>query len=248
MKENKINVIVPFYNCKKFLEGCVSSVMTQKYSNFHVYFIDDCSSDGGWNLLPHEDKRATCIKNDINKTALPNIHNTIMEYCEKDSIIVLLDGDDRLLKKTVLSTVNDLYNEHNCWFLYGQSLWSDGRRGFASAYTKDEFEHLRKTYFKVSHLRSFIAGVYHKIKEQDENFSIFKDKNGEFYRSCYDVPIVWSIMELSGYDKIYFNDIPLYLYNRDNPLNDDKVNQQLQWDIHKEISDKNPFKKIESYE
>lgn len=245
--ENKVNVIVPFYNCKKYLERCISSIMTQKYNNFHVYFIDDCSNDDSWSILPHENKKATCLRNSVNKTALPNIHDAIIKYCEPDSIVVLCDGDDMLINKNVLSFINDIYNEKQCWFMYGQSLWTDGRRGFASAYTEEEFNNLRKTYFKVSHIRSFYAGVYQKISEQDKDFSVMKDKNGDFYKSCYDVPIVWSIMELSGFDKVYFNDIPLYIYNRENPLNDDKINQQLQWDIHKEVSNKKPFKKIESF-
>lgn len=246
--KNKINVIVPFYNCKTYLETCVSSIMTQKYENFHVYFIDDCSNDDSWSVLPHEDNRATCIKNEINLTALPNIHKAVMEFCEPDSIVVLCDGDDKLINKNVLSFINNIYNEKDCWFQYGQSLWSDGRRGFASAYSEEEFNNLRKAIYRVSHIRSFRAGVYHKIKEQDPEFSQFKDKNGQFYKSCYDVPIVWSLMELSGYKRCYFNDVPLYLYNRENPLNDDKVNQQLQWDIHKEVSNKPSFKRIESYE
>jgi len=244
---NKINVIVPFYNCKNYLEGCVSSIITQKYGNFHIYFIDDFSNDDSWSILPHEDKRATCIRNDKNETALPNIHKTIIDFCEPDSIVVLCDGDDRLINKNVLSFINNIYNENDCWFQYGQSLWSDGRRGFASKYSEEEFKSLRKAPFRVSHIRSFRAGVYHKIKEQDEDYLMMKGKDGEFYKSCYDVPIVWSLMELSGYNKIYFNDVPLYLYNRENPLNDDKVNQQLQWDIHKEVSKKTPFKKIENY-
>ena len=50
-----------------------------------------------------------------------------------------------------------------------------------------------------------------------------------------------------GFDKVKFNDTILYIYNRNNPISDDKVNQQLQWDIHAEISNKIKFNKIESY-
>jgi hypothetical protein len=45
----------------------------------------------------------------------------------------------------------------------------------------------------------------------------------------------------------YWNDTILYVYNRSNPISDDKVNQQLQWDIHAEISNKPSFNKIENY-
>jgi hypothetical protein len=52
---------------------------------------------------------------------------------------------------------------------------------------------------------------------------------------------------MAGYNKVKFNDTILYVYNRSNPISDDKVNQQLQWDIHAEISNKPSFNKIENY-
>jgi hypothetical protein len=55
------------------------------------------------------------------------------------------------------------------------------------------------------------------------------------------------MLEMAGVEKVAFNDTILYIYNRNNPISDDKVNQQLQWDIHTEISNKKSFNKIEDY-
>jgi len=244
---NNIKVITPFYNPGEFLDTCVNTLMSQKYDNFKVLFVDDCSTDGSFEKLPHDNEKAVIIKNKIRKTALENIHDAIMNYCESDDIIILIDGDDWLPNKNVLSYVNDFYNQNDCWIMYGQSQWTDGRRGFASAYSVEEFKNIRKSPFRVSHLRTFRAGLYQKIKEQDSDFSCMKDSNGDFYKMTYDVSIMLPIMEMAGYDKVKFNDTILYIYNRNNPISDDKVNQQLQWDIHAEISNKKPFKKIENY-
>jgi len=245
---NKIKIIVPFYNPGDFLEQCVATAMTQKYEDYKVIFVDDMSTDGSYDKLPHDNDKAIIIKNEVRKTALENIHDSIMNHCDPDDIVVLLDGDDWFPSKNVLSYVNKQYEEKDCWIMYGQAMWTNGQRGFASAYPKDEFPTLRKRPFRVSHLRTFRAGLYQKIAEQDENFSCLKDDNGDFYKMTYDVAIMFPIMEMAGYDKTLFNDTILYTYNRDNPISDDKVNQQLQWDIHKEISDKVSFKKIENYE
>jgi hypothetical protein len=131
--------------------------------------------------------------------------------------------------------------------MYGQSQWTDGRRGFASAYSAEEFKNIRKSPFRVSHLRTFRAGLYQKIKEQDSEFSCMKDSSGEFYKMTYDVGIMFPMLEMAGVEKVAFNDTILYIYNRNNPISDDKVNQQLQWDIHTEISNKKSFNKIEDY-
>lgn len=245
--KNKMKIIIPFYNASSFIEKSMMSALTQKYNNFTVIFIDDASTDDSWTKLPHNNSKAICIKNEVNTTALPNIHKAIMEYCEPNDIVVLLDGDDYLPNNKVLQYINDFYCQNDCWIMYGQAAWSTGQKGCAYEYTKDEFSHLRKVEFKVSHIRTFRAGLYHKIKEQDPTFSCMKGKNGEWYKMTYDVAIMFPIMEMAGYEKTKYNDKSLYIYNFENPISDHRVNQQLQWDIHKEISNKPPFKKIESY-
>ena len=245
--KNNIKVITPFYNPGEFLETCVNTLMSQKYENFKVLFVDDCSTDGSFDKLPHDNEKAIVIKNEIRKTALENIHNAIINHCEPDDIVILIDGDDWLPNKNVLSYVNNFYNQNDCWIMYGQSQWTDGRRGFASAYSAEEFKNIRKSPFRVSHLRTFRAGLYQKIKEQDSEFSCMKDSSGGFYKMTYDVAIMFPILEMAGVEKVAFNDTILYIYNRNNPISDDKVNQQLQWDIHAEISKKPAFNKIEKY-
>ncbi len=246
--KNKIKVVVPFYNASKFIERCASTLTSQKYDgDFQIIFIDDASTDNSWDLLPHDNPNVKCIRNEKNVTALLNIHNAIMDHCDVDDIVVLVDGDDWLKNKKVLSRINEIYEENDCWIMYGQAMWTDGRRGFASAYSEKEFSNLRNSPFRVSHVRSFRAGLYHKIKEQDPNFSCLKDGDGEFYRMTYDVAIMFPIMEMAGLNKTLYNDEVLYIYNRDNPISDDKVNQQLQWDIHNEINKKDSFNKIDTY-
>jgi glycosyltransferase involved in cell wall biosynthesis len=247
MKKNNIVVIVPFYNAEEYIERCINTVITQKYDNYKAIIIDDASTDKSWDLLPHDNEKFICIKNKTNVTALPNIHNAIMDYCDKDDIVVLLDGDDMLSTKNAFSYINDYYNENDCWIMYGQAMWTTGQKGFASQYTKEEFDNLRKANFKVSHIRTFRAGLYHAIEHQDPYFSCMKDKNLDWYKMTYDVAIMFPIMEMAGYEKVKYNDKVLYVYNFENPISDHRVNQKLQWDIHKEISNKKKFDVVDKY-
>ncbi len=247
-KSNKIVIITPFYNAGKFLLKNVRTSLMQKYDNYKVIFIDDCSTDSSWEMIPKNDDRVIMIRNKERKTALENIHDAVMNHCDPDDIVALIDGDDWLPSRTVLNEVNDFYNEHNCWVSYGQASWTDGRRGFARAYSFDEFQNVRKAQFVVSHLRTFRAGLYHKIAEQDSDFSCLKDKDGKFYRMTYDVAIMIPLMEMAGFNKVKFNDKIWYIYNRDNPISDDKVSQKTQTDIHTEITRKKPFTNVKNYE
>lgn len=51
MENNSIKIITPFYNPGKFLEQCVSSAVSQKYDNYEIIFVDDCSTDGSYDVL-----------------------------------------------------------------------------------------------------------------------------------------------------------------------------------------------------
>lgn len=247
MKEkNKIVVIVPGYNPGVFIEKCYASLVSQKYDNFRAIFIDDCSTDGSFINLP-KDNRFIMLRNETRKTALENLHNAIINHCEPEEIVVILDSDDWFSNKKVLQYVNDFYNEHDCWIMYGSSSWTDGRSCCSSEYSEKEFENLRKAPFRVSHLRTFRAGLYHSIKEQDPGFLCLKDSNGDFYKMTYDVAVMLPILEMAGKEKVIHNKSILYIYNRDNPISDDKVNQSLQTKIHIEILKKKKFNLINSY-
>jgi len=240
---NRIKIIVPFYNPGEFLEQCVATVMSQKYDNYQVIFIDDCSTDGSYDKLPHNDERVIIIRNDVRKTALENIHNSIMNHCEPDDIVVLLDGDDYLLNKHVLSFVSDFYNEHDCWFSYGSAVWSNGAKCFSRPYTKEEFKNIKSIPFKISHLRSFKGGAYFSIVNQDPELKCMKDKNGEWYKSGYDTAICYPLLQICGYEKVKHNPKPIYFY-RLHENNDHNINQKLQWDVHGEVLKKADFKQI----
>jgi hypothetical protein len=106
---------------------------------------------------------------------------------------------------------------------------------------------MRKSSFVVSHLRTFKAGLYQSIQKQDPEFACMKDDKGEFYRMTYDVAIMFPIMEMAGFEKVKYSNNIWYVYNRDNPISDDRVSQALQHQIHAEISDKPNFERIDSF-
>jgi len=249
MKQNNFKIITPFYNPGKFLDKCIMSVMTQKYDNYKVIFIDDTSTDGSWEKLPHDNDKAICIKNTVRKTALENIHDTVMNFCEPDDIITIVDGDDWLSNNKVLEYLNNFYNEHDCWTTWGQAIWTSGRKGIARPVNKEDFKKIRTDYnmFFVSHLRTYRAGVHHCIKDQDPTFECMKDRDGKFYRWAYDTGLMLPILELSGYDRSKYIDKVLYIYNRDNDLSEDKINQTAQTGVHLEVLTKKPFQQIENY-
>lgn len=48
--EKSIVVIMPVYNCKKYLENAVNSVLQQSYQKINLVIVDDGSTDGSTEL------------------------------------------------------------------------------------------------------------------------------------------------------------------------------------------------------
>ena len=245
--QNKIKVFIPFYNPGPFLEKAVVSLLAQDYAHFEMIFIDDASTDGAHKMVPTEDSRVTLIRNPHNRGGARNLHSCLTEYCDPEDIYVQLDGDDWLEGPDVLSYINQFYNETDCWVMYGQFRYVTGTPGCAAPFADaDDFRNLRNTW-KCPAIRTFRAGLYHRIAEQDPDFSCMKDEEGNWFQEAMDVALIYPVFELAGFDKVRFNDRVLYVYNNENPLNVHKERRPKEANNHRQICQKRPFSRVGSY-
>ena len=50
VKMKKVSIIVPVYNCEKYIERCIQSLQKQSYDNTEIIIIDDGSKDNTYTL------------------------------------------------------------------------------------------------------------------------------------------------------------------------------------------------------
>ena len=245
---HSIKVVVPFYNPGEFLESCVAILIAQDYPNFEVVFVDDASTDGSHLLVPEGDHRLTLIRNEQRLGVGWNTQAAVTEHCSTDDIVVLLDGDDWLAVGDALSHVNECYRRWGCWVLYGQFCQPDGRYGAAHPYADEgDFKRARSDPWMATHLKTFRAGLYHKIGEQDPEWAALKDRRGEWVRMAHDHAVMFPLMELAGFDRVCFNDRVIQVYNSENPLNLFRTYLEEQTRAATDIRARRPFAQVDDY-
>lgn len=48
---SSISIIIPVYNSISYLAECLDSILAQTFTDFEVILVDDCSTDGSWEVL-----------------------------------------------------------------------------------------------------------------------------------------------------------------------------------------------------
>ena len=236
-EEKPIVVVIPSYNNKYFYKKNLDSVCKQNYNNYRIIYVNDASTDKTGELVKkyikdkNQEHHVTYINNEKNKGALYNLYNAI-HTCDNDTIIVTLDGDDWLKDENVLQVVNEAYQNKNVWMTYGQYkelYYSKSQNKFiikpghckqippniirAQAYRQDSFV--------SSHLHTFYAGLFKKIKLEDLLY------HGNFYDVTWDLAFMLPLLEMVN-GNCKFIDETLYVYNCITPINDFKTKLQRQ--------------------
>lgn len=240
-------IIIPSYNNAKYCKRNLDSIFAQSYPNYRVVYIDDASTDGNGELVKEYFKRlgnkhqASLIQNKERAGGLANYYHAIMAS-KKNEIIVAIDGDDWLPDNDVLAYLNEVYSDPNVWLTYGQFItYPDNALGFAQEVPKSALDNndLRKI-GGMTHLRTFYAGLFHRIKKEDLLY------NGEFYPMAWDTAFLLPLFEMSGRRAKFISRI-MYVYNRENPISDDRVNRELQHKLDLYIRSKEPYARINEF-
>lgn len=221
-KEKAFIIVTPSYNNAgkdEFYKKNLDSICNQNYSNYHIIYIDDASPDGTAacveNYLTKNKKTdlVTLIKNKERQGHMANFYNAI-HSCPDDAIIVVVDGDDWLAHKNVLTLLNKVYSKANVWMTYGQfKTYPQNTIGLCRetpALVKKE-NSFRKCKWIFSHLRTFYAWLFKQIKIED------LCHDGVFFTSACDLAMMIPMLEMAGTRSQFIPDV-LTIYNQANVL------------------------------
>lgn len=116
-----VSIIVPIYNCEKFLEECILSILQQSYKDIEIILINDGSEDlSGEIALSYSkiDSRITYIKK--NNEGVSNARNLGIKLA-KGEYISFVDADDIIGKTYIEDMIEEITDVD--FVLSGYKVW-----------------------------------------------------------------------------------------------------------------------------
>ena len=123
----KVSIIIPVYNVEKYLRQALDSVVNQTLKDIEIICIDDCSTDGSYEILQEyasKDDRIIVLKQETNQ-GVSIARNTGLEIA-KGEYIMFLDSDDWLDITTCQKTYEKIIQNNIDMMCFGVYNFRNG--------------------------------------------------------------------------------------------------------------------------
>ncbi len=169
-----ISIIIPYYNCEKYIAETLASVEAQTYPNIEVILVNDGSSKPSTAYIEAliQDKAYIQYLYQENK-GLSGARNTGAQQA-KGEFLLFLDADDKIYPQYLIKTAETLNSNPNCKLVYTKAELFDAQSGEWLLPVYTTFEKLLQgnvIYCTALHKRSDFI----KLDGFDENLSSYED-------------------------------------------------------------------------
>ncbi|MGD9731207.1 MAG: glycosyltransferase [Desulfamplus sp.] len=103
MDKPLLSICIPNYNNGKYIDACINSALSQKYTNIEIIVVDDASTDDSLKIIQKYSEDITIHTNKKN-IGQPKNTNKCVELSKGD-YIVILHSDDQLLPDFAINLV-----------------------------------------------------------------------------------------------------------------------------------------------
>ena len=124
MISNIVSIIIPAYNCEKYINRCLDSIINQTYQNIEIIVVNDGSSDKSEDILNEYAENDNRIKvyNQTNQGVSAARNTGLGKATGK--YIMFVDADDYIELDMVFEMINKIQNENTIVFCDNKEIWS----------------------------------------------------------------------------------------------------------------------------
>lgn len=225
MKE-LVSIIIPVYNCEKYIEDCLNSVINQSYKNLEVIIVNDGSTDKGIDIIKRYLKNnKKWIFIDQKNSGLSVSRNNGFD-ASSGKYIFFLDSDDEIPNDAIEKLINCAI-KNNSDIVIGNMINYNSKGKYPNYTTKYIKNMTDVSYKKFPKLLSFIhaAGKLYKRETIKDIKFIPKVKHEDNY---YNLSLYLKNTKISMIsDDVYYHRI------REN--NENQITQNLNYESFKDL-------------
>jgi glycosyltransferase involved in cell wall biosynthesis len=99
LEEKLVSVVTPVYNGAPYLRECIQSVARQTHENFEYFIVDNCSTDGSFEIAQEEaasDNRITAIRHAEHVGPIQNWNRSLTTVSQESDYVKFVHADDWL--------------------------------------------------------------------------------------------------------------------------------------------------------
>lgn len=183
----RVSIITSLYNYAHYIGDLINSVIGQKYNDWEMIIVDDCSKDNPEKVIsPYlEDKRFKYIKLVKNSGYATAKNEGVIASSGK--YIIIIDADDMLCPNSVSSRVEFLDNNKKYKWLHAKAYEFGKEKPYTFTYKRrpfiKRFESMLKTgkyneLWNNIHAQTVIVkrDVYEKVGLYEETMRSMSDK------------------------------------------------------------------------
>ncbi len=142
-----ITVSIPVYNCEKYIERSINSVLQQTYPNIEILLVDDKGNDSSSHIIKeiqsnHMDK-IRIVEHESNQ-GLSVVRNTGIDQA-KGEYLFFLDSDDTI-SPNCITELFELISKTKCTIAVGETL------------AKNTFKNIEYKIFPFIHSLTYLEG------------------------------------------------------------------------------------------
>lgn len=131
-----VGVVIPAYNCARFLDDSIQSVLRQTYPIAQIVVVDDGSTDGSRGVVAAYAPRVTYVR--IENAGPARARNVGLAALSTD-LVAFLDADDVWLEEKVERQVGRLLERDSCGLVYCGKTLMDQAGQTLGAFDQHEF-------------------------------------------------------------------------------------------------------------
>lgn len=207
MKEKlRFTVTISAYNIEKYIERAITSVTEQKFKNFELLIVDDCSTDNTYNIIKKYEnvKNVKIFKTLQNTGTASGTRNVALENASGEYIL-FLDGDDTLYNENTLEDIDKIIGENVYDIVYF---------GFEAVMSKDySYKQLSNAENSTKKER-LMCDICFSVSSKCWNMNFIKNNNLKFKEGMYYEDELYSVKGNILAENTTYGEFPIFKYYR----------------------------------